>query len=496
MSSYKSKKLKRLSTGISGFDSVLSGGFPENRLYLIQGEPGTGKTTLAFQFLMDGVSKGETCLYISFSESREELENVADSHGWDISKLDMLELGSIEDQLKPEAQNTVFYPSEVEMNQTTNVLYTEVERIKPHRVVFDSISEMRMLAESSLRYRRQMLALKQFFAKLNCTVLLLDDLTTSPKDLQVQSIVHGVINLQKLHPEFGNERRRLNVVKLRGIEYLGGFHDYVIKRGGVDIFPRMTAADHDTKLIHKQFSSGIKELDTLMGGGLDTGTSTLFLGPAGTGKSTLSLQYAYAAAERGEKAIIFAFEENINTLIMRAQSIGMDVEKHIKSGSMKISKIDPAQLSPGEFADRIKQAVLKEGFKVVSIDSLNGYLHAMPEEQFLTLQLHELLAFLAGQGVVTLLVLAQQGMMGHMMNTPVDLTYLADTVVITRYFEMSGMVRKAVSVIKQRSGLHESTIREFTLNKDGITVGKPLTQFKGVLTGIPTYTGELEDGLV
>jgi circadian clock protein KaiC len=488
-------QLKRLKTGINGFDNVLSGGFPENRLYLLQGEPGTGKTTLAFQFLLEGVSKGETCLYISFSESREELQNVADSHGWDISQLNMLELGSIEDQLKPESQNTVFYPSEVEMNQTTSVLYSEVERIKPHRVVFDSISEMRMLAESSLRYRRQMLALKQFFAKQKCTVLLLDDLTTSPKDLQVQSIVHGVINLQKLHPEFGNERRRINIVKLRGIEYLGGFHDYIIQRGGVEVFPRMTAADHDTKVVHKSYSSGIKELDTLLGGGLDAGTSTLFLGPAGTGKSTLSLQYAYAAAERGEKSIIFAFEENLATLLMRSKSIGMDVEKHLKSGMMKITKVDPAQLSPGEFADRIKNAVLNDGFKVVSIDSLNGYLHAMPEEQFLTLQLHELLAFLSGQGVATLLVLAQQGMMGHMMNTPIDLTYLADTVVITRYFELSGMVRKAVSVIKQRSGLHESTIREFSLGKDGVSVGKPLTQFKAVLTGVPTFMGELEDGL-
>lgn len=492
----KLKTLKRLKTGIAGFDTILSGGIPENRLYLLQGEPGTGKTTLAFQYLLEGIKENETCLYISFSETREELENVADSHGWDISKLHMLELGSIEDQLKPESQNTVFYPSEVEMNQTTSVLYTEVDKLKPQRIVFDSISEMRMLAESSLRYRRQMLALKQFFAQRNCTVLLLDDLTTSPKDLQVQSIVHGVVNLQKLHPEFGNERRRLNVVKLRGIEYLGGFHDYIIKRGGVEVFPRMTSADHDSKIVHKSFSSGIKEMDNLLGGGLDAGTSTLFLGPAGTGKSTISLQYAYAAAERGEKSIIFAFEENLATLLMRSTSIGMDIQKHIDSGMMKITKIDPAQLSPGEFADRIKSAVLEEDFKVVSIDSLNGYLHAMPEEQFLTLQLHELLSFLSGQGVVTLLVLAQQGMMGHMMNTPIDLTYLADTVVITRYFELSGMVKKAVSVIKQRSGLHESTIREFSLGKNGLTVGKPLTQFKGVLTGVPTFLGEIEDGLI
>lgn len=479
---------KRLRTGIDGFDKVLNGGIPENRLYLMQGEPGTGKTTIAFQFLLEGIKNGEKCLYISFSESREELEAVASSHKWDISKINLLELGAIEEQLKPESQNTVFYPSEVEMNQTTRVLHAEIERIKPSRIVFDSISEMRMLAESSLRYRRQMLALKQFFAKQHCTVLLLDDLTTSPKDLQVQSIVHGVINLQKLHPEFGTERRRLNVVKLRGMEYLGGFHDYIIQVGGIELFPRMVSADHTFRPSDKKYSSGLPELDSLMGGGLDAGTSTLFLGPAGTGKSTLAIQYAYAAAERGEKSILFAFEESLTTLLMRTQSVGMDIEKHLKTGMMKVYKIDPAQLSPGEFTNLIMKAV-HENFKVVTIDSLNGYLHAMPQEQFLTLQLHELLSYLGSQGVATLMVLAQQGMMGHMMNTPIDLTYLADTVLITRYFENKGSVRKAVSVIKQRSGLHESTIRELMFTKNGLIVGKPLTDFKGVLTGVPEFTG-------
>lgn len=492
----KSKVQKRLTTGIDGLDKVLNNGIPENRLYLMQGEPGTGKTTIAFQFLLAGIKAGEKCLYISFSESREELQAVADSHDWDISELNMLELNSIEEQLKPEAQNTVFHPSEVEMNQTVNVLSKEVDRIKPTRIVFDSISEMRMLAENSLRYRRQMLALKQFFAKYNCTVLLLDDLTTTPQDLQVQSIVHGVINLQKLHPEFGNERRRLNIVKLRGIEYLGGFHDYIIKHGGVEVFPRMISSNHEVKNIMKKFNSGIEELDTLLGGGLDAGTSTLFLGPAGTGKSTLALQYAYAAAERGEKSIIFAFEENIPTLLLRAKSIGMHIQKHLDKDAMRIIKIDPAQLSPGEFSSMIRSAILQDGFKVVSIDSLNGYLHAMPQEQFLTLQLHELLAFLSGQGVATLMVLAQQGMMGPMMSTPIDLTYLADTVVITRYFENAGSVRKAVSVIKQRSGLHESTIRELTLCKEGLVVGPPLKDFRGVLTGIPEYVGSAQKSLL
>ena len=475
-------------TGINGLDSILCGGLPKNRLYLMQGEPGAGKTTIAFQFLLEGIRLKEKCLYISFSESREELEAVANSHGWDISNIDLLELGSIEEQLKPESQNTVFYPSEVEMNQTSKFLYAEVKRIKPQRVVFDSISEMRMLSESSLRFRRQMLSLKHFFATQNCTVLMLDDLTSSPKDLQVQSIVHGVINLLKFHPEFGNERRRLNIVKLRGINYLGGFHDYIIKRGGVDVFPRMISAQHAEKLTQKKFSSDLKELDSLLGGGLAAGTSTLFLGPAGTGKSTLAIQYAYAAVERGEKATVFAFEESIATLLARTSSIGMNIQKHLDSGMLTISKIDPAQLSPGEFAYKIRKAVLNDGVKLMVIDSLNGYLHAMPEEEFLTLQLHELLTFLGSQGVATLMVLAQQGMMGQMMNTPIDLTYLADSVVITRYFEVEGAVRKAVSVIKHRSGAHESTIREFSLSKEGITVGKPLTQFRGILTGIPEMT--------
>lgn len=479
----------RLKTGIKGFDTILNGGLPKSRLYLLQGEPGTGKTTLSFQFLLEGVQQGEKCLYISFSETREELEAVAASHGWDISKLNMLELGAIEEQLRPEAQNTVFYPSQVEMNQVTNVIFSEVERISPTRVVFDSISEMRMLAESSLRYRRQMLALKQFFAKKRCTVLLLDDLTTSPQDLQVQSIVHGVINLMKIHPEFGNERRRLNIVKMRGIEYGGGYHDYLIQHGGVQLFPRMISAKHSVNRSDRRFSSGLEELDSLLGGGLDAGTSTLFLGPAGTGKSTLALQYAYAAALRGEKAIIFAFEESISTLLARTSSIGMDIQTQIDKGMMKIIKIDPAQLSPGEFANEIRNAVLKDDFKVVNIDSLNGYLHAMPQEQYLTLQLHELLSFLGGQGIVTLMVLAQQGIMGALMNTPIDLTYLADTVVITRYFENAGLVRKAVSVIKQRSGMHESSIRELSFSKEGLKVGKPLNEFSGVLTGMPVYTG-------
>jgi circadian clock protein KaiC len=494
---------RRASTGIGGLDAVLNGGLPENRLYLLQGEPGTGKTTLALQFLLEGARVGERGLYISFSESKEELQAVGVSHGWDLSRIELLELSALEHQLRPEAQNTVFHPAEVEMSETVGLVLREVERVKPSRVVFDSVSEMRMLADSPLRYRRQVLALKQFFSSKKCTVLFLDDLTATPTDLQVRSIVHGVINLQKLHPEFGGERRRLNIVKLRGIQFLSGHHDYVIQRGGLCVFPRMVAADHLLKFQPRTLSSGIEELDQLLGGGLEAGTSALFLGPAGTGKSTLAIQYAVAAAERGERGAIFAFEESVNTLFSRTESLGMNLKGHIASGMLEVRKVDPAELSPGEFADSVRKAVLEGGLKIVVIDSLNGYLHAMPQEAFLTLQLHELLSFLGNQGVLTVLVLAQQGMMGAMMSTPVDLTYLADTVIITRYFEAMGRVKKAVSVLKKRGGMHESTIREFKIKKGGITLGEPLSKFQGVLTGVPVFHGdprkilkEEEDGLV
>jgi circadian clock protein KaiC len=484
-------------TGISGLDTILCGGLPSDRLYLVQGEPGTGKTTLALQFLLEGARRGEKCLYITFSETQSELRSVSDSHGWDISALEFFDLSTIEHQLQPESQNTVFHSSEVEMNQTVRLILDEIDRVQPRRVVFDSVTELRMLAETSFKYRRQILALKQIFSKRSCTVLFLDDLTAAPRDLQVQSIVHGVIQLQKLHPEFGDERRRLSIVKLRGVQFIGGNHDYVIRKGGLKVFPRMIASEHMGNFPRETpISSGIPHLDSLLGGGLDPGTSSLFMGPAGTGKSTLAIQFAYAAAERGEKAAIFAFEESLQTMLARTAALGMDLQKHIKSGLLHIQKVDPAELSPGEFADLIRTRVLREDLKVISIDSLNGYLHAMPQEEFLTLQLHELLAFLGNQGVVTLLVLAQQGMMG-MMQTPVDLTYLADTVIVTRYFEAVGSVRKAVSVIKKRAGLHETTIRELNIQKGGIVVGEPLTNFQGVLTGVPALIGkDLKGGLL
>ena len=477
------------STGVAGLDLIVRGGLPSGRLYLIQGEPGTGKTTFALQFLLEGMKSGEKGLYITFSETRSELQAVSDSHGWDVRTLDIFDISTLEPQLQPESQNTVFHSSEVEMNQTVRLLLDEIERVKPDRVVFDSVTELRMLAETSLVYRRQILALKQLFSKKSCTVLFLDDLTAAPRDLQVQSIVHGVIHLQKLHPEFGDERRRVSIVKLRGVQFIGGHHDYVIRQGGLRVFPRMISSDFLSDFTRERISSGISQLDALLGGGLDAGTSNLFMGPAGTGKSTLAVQFAMAAVRRGEKAAIYAFEESLHTLIARTSAIGMDLQGPIDSGMLHVQKVDPAELSPGEFADAIRRRVLNDGVKVIAIDSLNGYLHAMPQEAYLTLQLHELLAFLGTQGVVTLLVLAQQGMMG-VMQTPVDLTYLADTVIITRFFEALGTVRKAVSVIKKRGGAHETTIREFRIQKGGIVVGEPLKNFQGVLTGVPSLVGE------
>lgn len=495
MSSATTTKSSVCETGVDGLDAILGGGIPRNRLYLVQGEPGTGKTTLALQFLLAGVRNQESCLYITFSESRDEIDAVARSHGWDVDKIAVFDLSTLETQLQPESQNTVFYPSEVEMNQTVQMVLAELDRVKPQRVVFDSVTELRMLAETALNYRRQILLLKQIFSGRHCTVLFLDDLTAAPRDLQVQSIVHGVMHLHKLQPEFGNERRKLTVVKLRGVQFLGGNHDYVIRKGGLAVFPRMVAAAYMARFEEERLLSGIPELDALLGGGLDRGTSTLLLGPAGAGKSTLAMQYAYAAAQRGERAAIYAFEESVHTLIGRASALGMDFPKYMASGMLHIQKIDPAELSPGEFAEDIRRRVIENKVRVIDIDSLNGYIQAMTQEQFLTLQLHELLSFLGNQGVVTLLVLAQQGLMGAAMQTPIDITYLADTVIITRYFEARGAVKKAVAVVKKRGGAHETTIREFRIGKYGITVGKPLNQFQGVLSGIPSFLGDSQSVL-
>ncbi len=473
--------------GIAGLDHVLGGGLTPNRLYLVEGDPGSGKTTLALQFLLEGARVGERGLYVTLSETKDELLGVALSHGWSLDRLDVCELIPSEDSLLPDAQTRMFHPSEVELAETTRAVLTEVERTKPARVVFDSLSEMRLLAQNPLRYRRQILALKQFFTGRQCTVLLLDDRTSEVTDLQLQSLAHGVVSLEHLAPEYGAERRRLRVVKMRGKEFRGGYHDFCIRRGGLEVFPRLVAAEHQHPFAAGQVQSGVAALDALIGGGLDRGTSALLMGPAGSGKSSIAVQYAVAAAARGERAAIFTFDESVATLQARSAGLGMDLKGHMDAGRVGVQQVDPGELSPGEFADAVRRAVERDGARVVVIDSLNGYLQAMPEERFLTIQLHELLTYLGQQGVVTLLVVAQHGLLGTGMQTPVDASYLADAVILLRYFEAGGRLRRAISVVKKRSGPHEATLREMALGPTGLWVGEPLTDFHGVLTGTPTF---------
>lgn len=476
----------RCPTGIVGLDQVLGGGLPLHRLYLVQGQPGVGKSTLALQFLLEGVRRGETVLYITLSETRDEIESVADSHGWDLEKIVLFEMSSKNAHLQNEADTTFFHPSEVELNRTTKVLLDEIERCDPARVVFDSLSEMRMLADTPLRYRRQILQLKQALAGRKCTVLFLDDLTSAPGDLHVESIVHGVLTFTCSAPGFGSSRRQLHVQKLRGVKFSEGLHDMVMQTGGLTVFPRLIAAEHNLIPRHEAFPSGIAGLDDLLGGGIHRGTSTMFMGPPGTGKSTLTLKFAHAAAQRGEKVILFIFDEIVETLLSRARKLGMELDSFVKNGLVTIRQIDPAEIAPGELAHQIRQAVLHDSVRMIVIDSINGYMNAMPEERHLNLQLHELLSFLNQQGVITIMVLAQQGLVGP-MQSGVDLTYLADTVLILRYFEAQGAVKQAVSVIKKRTGNHERTIREFRIHAEGIEVGSPLTNMHGVLTGVPTF---------
>lgn len=477
----------RLGTGSDGLDSILEGGFPANRLYLVEGDPGTGKTTLALQFLLEGAEQGESVLYVTLSETKEELKAVSASHGWSLDKLNIYELIPSEESLKAESQYTIFHPSEVELSETTNAVLAEVERLQPRRVVFDSLSEMRLLARDALRYRRQILALKQYFAGRQCTVLLLDDHTGTGGDLQVQSIAHGVIELEHLALDYGAERRRLRVVKLRGSKFRGGYHDFMIETGGVAVYPRLVASEHRVDFTRESITSGVAELDALLGGGLDRGTSTLILGPAGSGKSSIAAQFAASAAERGEHAASFLFDEGRDTYLARAAGLGKDMREQVEAGHLTVRQIDPAEMSPGQFAHCVRHSVDHDGARIVVIDSLNGYMQSMPDERFLTIQMHELLTYLNQQGVVTMMVLAQHGFMGVNIGTPVDVSYLADTVLMLRFFEAAGAVRRAISVVKKRTGQHENTIREMRLSSEGIIVGKPLSDFHGVLTGVPTY---------
>src|SRR3984957_6312895 len=483
-----SKGPRRILTGIAGLDDVLGGGLPQGHLYLVEGDPGTGKTTLALQFLLAGIRQGERVIYVTLSESRKELEQVAQSHGWSTESLQIYEMAG-DDDLRPEAQYTVFHPSEVELADTITAILEQVDLRKPQRVVFDSLSELRMLARDPLKNRRQILALKRHFAGRNCTVLLLDDRTAEGiHDLQLQSIAHGVIMMQSLEREFGIKHRRIEIRKLRGSSFREGFHDYTIKTGGISIYPRLIAAEHKPGFQRKPVASGLQELDDLFAGGIDTGTSTLFIGPAGCGKSTIALRHAVSSAQRGEKAVIFTFDESLGTLLERAKGLGMDVPPLLANGSLDIRQIDPAELSPGEFVARVRELGDREKLRVVVLDSLNGFLNAMPHEQFLSMQMHELLSYLGQQGVATILTVAQQGFIGN-MQSPVDVSYLADALLVFRYFEFAGRIHQALSVVKKRSGPHERSIRELIFANGRISVGPPLKDFKAVLSGTPTFTG-------
>jgi circadian clock protein KaiC len=472
-------------TGIEGLDDILGGGFHTRRLYLVEGVPGSGKTTLALQFLLEGAARGEAVLYVTLSETQEELHAVAKSHGWSLDGVTVRDAAPSEHTLEGDQQYTMFHPSEVELIEATKAILADVEQIKPTRVVFDSLSELRLLAGNPLQYRRHILALKQFFSGRNCTVILLDDMTSTDRDLQVQSISHGVIFLDQTNPDYGSDRRRVRVVKYRGMKFRGGYHDYKIERGGLKIFPRLVAAEHRRPTSREKLTSGIAELDKLLGGGIECGTSSLLVGAAGTGKSTIAAQFVHAAAKRGQHAAMFIFDESIETLLTRAEGLGIDLRKSIESRQVSIQQVDPAELSPGEFVQDIRTAVERDQAKVVVIDSLNGYLNAMPGERFLAIQLHELLMYLGQHGVATIIVGAHQGLIGSNMVTPVDASYLADAVILIRYFENRGEVRQAISVVKKRGGEHERTIREFRLADGRIQLGEPLREFRGIFSGVP-----------
>jgi circadian clock protein KaiC len=481
-------------TGVPGLDEVLHGGFIPHRFYLVDGNPGSGKTTLALQYLLEGVRNGESCLYVTLSETKEELLSGARSHGWSIDGIHIVELVADERHLDGDEQLTMYHPSELELTDTTRKVLDTVKALKPSRMVFDSLSELRLLAQSSLRYRRQILGLKQFFVGRRCTVLLLDDRTAEGPDLQLQSIAHGVISLDNKSPLYGRSLRQLQVVKFRGSDFSSGLHDFRIHRGGLQVFPRLAAAEHGTAFARETVPSGVQALDALLGGGIDRGTATLLIGPPGTGKSTVALQYAVAAAARGDHAAVFSFEESRAILLDRAASLGLVIREGNGPGELRVRQIDPAEVSPGEFAHAVRQSVEQDDARVVIIDSLNGYMNAMPGDRFLTGQLHELLSYLNNRGVATFMVAAQSGIIGMNIQSTVDASYLADAVVLLRMFEHAGKVKKAISVLKKRSGRHEESIRQIWFDAGGVHLGEPLMLLRGVLTGVPVElpAGETE----
>jgi circadian clock protein KaiC len=481
--------LSKAATGVEGLDDILAGGLHRGRVYLIEGSPGTGKTTIATQFLLAGAAAGERGLYITLSETEDELRESAASHGWRLDDpLSVYELIPPESLLDEEQQQSLLYSSDLELGETTKRIFEVIEQHKPQRIVLDSLSEIRLLAQSSLRYRRQVLALKHYFARNGATVVMLDDLTSETHDKTVHSVAHGVIRLEELAPDYGSDRRRLRVIKYRGQIYRGGFHDMIIETGGVTVFPRLVSAEHRSEFSRDPLPSNSPELNALLGGGIERGSSTLVLGPAGTGKSLLTLSFALQAIERGESAAIFIFDEELGLLFERAKGLGLDLAPLRESGKLIVEQVDAAELAPGEFAQRVRTCVQEHNARTVVIDSLNGYQAAMPEEKQLILHMHELLQFLNRQGANTFLTVAQHGLVGD-MKAPVDVTYLADTVILLRYFEAMGRVRRAISVIKKRTSAHEDTIREYRIGRGGITVGPTLTKFQGVLRGVPEMIG-------
>ena len=472
-------------SGIAGLDDVLNGGFERGRVYLIEGSPGTGKTTIAMQFLQRGAKLGEKCLYITLSETEDELRSSARSHEWDLSGISIYELVPPENLLDEDQQQSLLYSSDLELGETTKRIFEAFEAVDPDLVIVDSLSEIRLLAQSSLRYRRQILALKHYFAKRNATVLMLDDLTTDVNDKTVHSVAHGVIRLEELAPEYGSERRRMRIIKHRGRRFRGGYHDLAIETGGVCVYPRLVSAEHRSTTERTVISTGQERFDALLGGGIERSSSVLILGPAGTGKSITALTFIHSAIQRGEKAAMFVFDEELGLLIGRAKALGIDLQVFIDQGSLVLEQVDAAEMTPGQFSSRARYCVEEHGARTIVIDSLNGYQAAMPGEHALVLHVHELLQYLNRKGATTFLTVAQHGLVGN-MQTPVDVTYLADTVILLRYFEATGHVRRAISVVKKRTGAHEDTIREYRISGEGLTLGDPLDGFQGVLRGTPT----------
>lgn len=473
-----------VSTGTQGLDAILGGGLIPHRTYLVQGPPGAGKTTLALQFLLEGARNGETTLYVTLSETADELREVARSHGWSLDGAHLHEIMPGDEQFDPSEQYTVFHPSEVELGDTTKRLLEKVDALRPSRLVFDSMAELRLLAGTPLQFRRQVLALKQYLSERSCTVLLLDDCVDAGIGLQVDTIVHGVIRLDQLETNFGTDRRRVRITKLRGRRFAEGLHDYIIRTGGLEVFPRLIAAEQHVGPEHGVLSTGHAQLDALFGGGLEQGSSTLLVGAAGTGKSSLATFFASSAASRGKRGVMFIFDESVRSLVTRSEGLGFPVREQIGRGELQVESIDPAQLSPGEFFQRVRHSVEHDGCRTVVIDSLNGLVSAMPGENFLALMLHDVLSYLGMRGVNTFLVTAQLGLIGP-MNSSIDVSYLADNVVLMRYFEARGMVRQAISVLKKRMGNHERTVRDIALSANGIVISEPLREYHGVLTGVP-----------